>query len=91
MIELDMNQASFQTSFFQLEKAEVISVTNACKKIRQLTWEQFYQHSGFNWEWISGKEYYTFRVSDKIRVAALRKGNLLELQRIFTDHDSAYA
>jgi hypothetical protein len=91
MIELDMNQLSFQESFFQLEKTDVISVTNACKKLRQMTWEQLYQHTELNWEWISSKQYYTFRASDKIRVAALRKGNLLELQRIFTDHDAAYA
>jgi hypothetical protein len=90
MIELDMNQISFQESFFQLEKTNVISVTNACHELRQMTWEQLYQHQGFNWEWISTKQYYTFRVSDKIRVAALRKGNILELQRIFIDHDSAY-
>ncbi len=91
MIELDMNQPSFQKALFELEKTDLISVISACRKLRNLTWEKLYQHQGLHWEWISSKAYYTFRASSKIRVAAVRKANLVELQDIFTDHDSAYA
>ncbi len=90
MIELDLNQAKFQTTMFMLQKMESLQVLGALRKIRQMTWEQFYDHSGFNWEWIEAKQYYTFRASDKIRVAAVREGNILRLMAVFDDHDSAY-
>jgi hypothetical protein len=90
MIELDLNRLSFQNSLFALEKADLLSVLGACKKLRKLTWEQLYQHTGFNWEWIAGKQYYTFRASSKIRIAALREGETMRLLEIFEDHDSAY-
>ena len=91
MIKLDLNQPSFQASLFALEKPDLLSVIGACKKLRKLTWEQLYQHNGFNWELIEAKGYYTFRVSSKIRISALREGDGLRLLEIFEDHDSAYA
>ena len=91
MIEIDMNNPSFQESFFALEKSDLISVIRACQKIRTLTWEQLYQHSGFHWKWISRKNYYTFRASSKIRISAIREGEVLRLFGVFEDHDSAYA
>ena len=91
MIELDLNRPAFQESLFTVEKSVALSVLGACKKLRKLTWEQLYQHNGFNWELIASQGYYTFRASSKIRVSAVRDGNIMRLLEIFEDHDSAYA
>lgn len=95
-IELDMNDPEFQDHFFHLEKQEQNALINTLKKIRKLKWIQVYNDNGLNWEAITSKETieekkpYSFRFSKKYRALALRKGNVLKLISLHTDHDSAY-
>jgi mRNA-degrading endonuclease YafQ of YafQ-DinJ toxin-antitoxin module len=90
MIEVDLNNSSFQKDLFALEKSDLTKVLSTFRKLIQMNWEQIYQDHGLNWEWIDDKDYYTLRASQKIRLAAKRDGNVLRFLGIFTDHDGAY-
>jgi hypothetical protein len=95
-IKIDMNNPTFQTDFFDLEKTEQMAMIKTLKKIRQLQWLDLYTDSGLKWEAIvskqtkTGERIYSFRFSQKYRATALREGDFLRLLTLHSDHDSAY-
>lgn len=90
-IKLDMNSPEFQEDFVKLEKRELGALANTLKKVRRLTWDQFYRDQGLKWEEIKEKKgEFTFRFSKKYRAVALRDGEYLRLISLHADHDSAY-
>lgn len=89
-LQLDINSPRFQKDFFSLEKEDLLQVTTTLKKLIQMEWSQVYQDKGLNWEYIREREIYTLRASKKIRISALRQGNIMQLLAIHPDHDSAY-
>jgi hypothetical protein len=89
-LELDMNGPRFQKDFLTLEKTDLLKVANTLRKLSQMEWQQVYQDKGLNWEFIDARKFYTFRASQKMRISALREGNIMRLLAIHPDHDSAY-
>ena len=89
-LELDLNHPTFQKQLVALEKTEVLEVIRTLKKLMQLEWQQLYADQGLKWEYISARDFYTLRASQKIRIAARREGNILRLLSIHPDQDSAY-
>jgi len=95
-ILLDMNYFAFQEQLFSLEKLEQRALLNTFRKIKQLSWEELYEHKGIRWELITskitskGSNIYSFRFSQKYRGTAYRDGDYFVLLALFTDHDSAY-
>lgn len=96
-IQLDLNNPSFQESWFLLESSDAERVRAAFAKMRKLTWHDFYKANGFKWEKIlsipapSGIDaLYTFRVTDSMRGVAYRDGNFMRLMYIEPDHDATY-
>ncbi len=89
-IDLDLNNPEFQKNLFTLEKADLQKVAQTLRKLLQMDWQQIYSDKGLNWKYIRTKEIYTLRASRKIRIAALREGNIMRLLSIHVDHDSAY-
>jgi len=95
-VRLDLNEPSFQETWFALESAEALRVLASLRKIRKLTWDQMYRDPGLKWEAItsqtapSGERLYSFRVTQKVRAVAFRRGDILCLLRVHADHDSAY-
>jgi hypothetical protein len=85
-----MNSPRFQKDFFALGKEDLLQVSATLRKLIQMEWSQVYQDKGLNWEYIREREIYTLRASKKIRISALRQGNIMQLLAIHPDHDSAY-
>lgn len=96
-IQLDLNNPSFQESWFLLESSDAERVRVAFAKIRKLSWHDFYKANGFKWEKILSistppgvDALYTFRVTDSIRGVAYRDGNFMKVMLIQPDHDATY-
>lgn len=96
-ILLDLNYSAFQEELFALQKIEQTAFLAACKKIRQLTWDEIYKNKGLRWEEITsktsknGRKIYSIRFSQKYRAVVTRDGDYIVFYSIHTDHDSAYA
>lgn len=91
---LDLDQEVFQENWFALDKRE--RVTNALKKIRQLTWDQVYRDSGLKWEKVTSIDppkgidaIYTLRVTQSRRATAYRDGDFMRFLTIPPDHGAA--
>lgn len=95
-IKIDLNNPEFQSDLFDLEKKEQLALIKTLKKIHKLTWIELYSDHGLKWEAVlskktkTGERIYTFRFSQKYRVAALRQDDFLRLLTVHVDHDSAY-
>lgn len=95
-IRLDLNNQVFQSQWFSLEKEDRSAVLQSCIKIAALEWEELYRDKGFRWELIhsrralDGSKLYSLRVTKKMRAAARRSGEFLELLTLHPDHDSTY-
>jgi hypothetical protein len=95
-VRLDLNEPSFQETWFALESADALRVLASLRKIGKLTWDQLYRDAGLKWEAIpsqtapGGERLYSFRVTQRIRAVAYSDGDFLSLQRVHADHDSAY-
>ncbi len=89
-IQLDLNNPIFQAQFVALEKDEVLRVISTFRKLLQMEWNQIYADQGLKWEYIASKDVYSLRASQRIRISATRRGELLVVLAIHPDHDSAY-
>jgi hypothetical protein len=89
-LELDLNSPRFQKDFFALEKEKLLQVISTLRKLSQMEWQQVYKDKGLNWEYIVARDVYTLRAAQRIRISALREGNIMRLLAIHPDHDSAY-
>ena len=95
-VQLDLNNETFQDTWFRLEKSERERVTDTFRKIRQLTWDQVYRDPGLKWEKVTSVKpqgvdaIYTLRITKSRRATAYRQGNFMRFLTIAPDHDAAY-
>ena len=97
LVLLDLNNPIFQENLFSLPKPERHSAVETLKKIRQLSWPQFYGDRGLKWEKITSvaapagiDAVYALRLSQSRRATAYRDGDYLRLLSIAPDHDATY-
>jgi hypothetical protein len=96
LVELDLNNSTFQQALFALSKDEQHGVLSTLRKLSQLTWEQVYHDKGLRWEAIlsregpDGRRLYSLRISRACRAIAFRDGSWLRMVSLHPDHDSAY-
>ena len=96
-LQLDLNNEVFQENWLTLDKSERNRVTDALRKLRQLTWDQLYRDQGLKWEKVVSVKppqgmdaVYTLRITQSRRATAYRDGNFLRFLTIAPDHDAAY-
>lgn len=95
-MRLDLNSPEFQDVLFALEANELRQVVAALRRLRAITWEDLYRHTGFRWEVIehlkapNGAKVHSLRLSLRIRAIGYRDGDFLRLTSLHPDHDSAY-
>lgn len=96
-LQLDLNNEVFQENWLTLDKSERNRVTDTLRKLRQLTWDQFYRDQGLKWEKVVSVKppkgidaVYTLRITQSRRASAYRDGNFLRFLTIAPDHDAAY-
>jgi hypothetical protein len=90
---LDINDPEFQEQLFGLEKAELVALVKGLRKLRALSWAQVYKDNGFKWELArttKDAQYYSIRVTQKIRALVTRRGEYVVFVSLHPDHDSAY-
>lgn len=90
---LDINDSEFQEQLFGLQKAELIALVKCLRKLKTLCWAQAYKDSGLKWELApttSVAQYYSIRVTQKMRALVARRGEFVVFVSLHTDHDSAY-
>lgn len=97
LVQLDLNNPTFQTDLLDLQKAERHSALETLKKLRRLTWPQLYADNGLKWEKIVSvappagiNAIYSLRLSQSRRAIAYREGNQLRFLAIAPDHDATY-
>ncbi|WP_420597182.1 hypothetical protein [Deinococcus sp.] len=95
-LELDWNAPTFQRDLLALDKNDRNSVLNTFARLVQMDWEMLYQQPGLNWEAVKsqtgpqGAKLYSLRVTQKMRLLCVRRGNALHCISLHPDHDSAY-
>jgi hypothetical protein len=95
-LRLDLNSPEFQDVFFALESPELRQVVAGLRKLRSLSWDDLYRHTGFRWEAIehlrapNGARIHSLRLSQRIRAVGYREDEILRLISLHPDHDSAY-
>lgn len=95
-VRLDLNSPEFQEAFFRLAATDLKQIVASLGRLRELDWNAFYRHTGYQWELIGhltgpeGAKVYSLRLSQKIRAIAYRDGDFLRLISLHPDHDSAY-
>jgi len=96
-LQLDLNNEVFQENWLTLDKSERNRVTDALRKLRQLTWDQLYRDQGLKWEKVVSVKppqgmdaVYTLRITQSRRATVYRDGNFLRFLTIAPDHDAAY-
>ena len=95
-MRLDLNSPELQDVFFRLEAGELRQVVAGLRRLRALSWDDLYRHTGFRWEAIehlrapNGAKVHSLRLSQRIRVVGYRDGELLRLISLHPDQDSAY-
>lgn len=95
-IRLDLNSPEFQGVFFGLQSEDLKQVVSSLRRLRELDWNSFYQHTGFRWEAIEhlkapgGSQVHSLRLGQRMRAVAVRDGDFLRLISLHPDHDSAY-
>jgi len=97
-IRLDLNNPVFQDHLlFGLQKPERNAALDTLRKIRQLSWGQFYRDNGLRWEKIVSVKppqgidaVYSLRITQSRRCAAYRDGDFMRLLTVAPDHDSTY-
>lgn len=96
-VQLDLNNPTFQESWFELVPDEAERVRAALKKITKLTWQQVYTDKGLHWEKIYSitpprgvAAIYSFRLSKSSRGLGFRDGMLLRVLLVCADHDGTY-
>ena len=97
LIQLDLNNPTFQADLLDLQKAERHSALETLKKLRRMTWPQVYADNGLKWEKIVSVSppagiaaIYSLRMSQSRRAIAFREGNQLRFLSIAPDHDATY-
>jgi hypothetical protein len=94
---LDLNNPTFQSNLFALQKPERHAALDTLNKIRQLTWAQVYRDNGLKWEKIVSVRppqgidaLYSLRITQSSRALAYREGQYMRLLTVASDHDSTY-
>lgn len=97
LVHIDLNNPVFQEHLFSLQKPERNAAIDTLRKIRQLSWGQFYRDSGLKWEKIISVKppkgidaIYSLRITQSRRCTAYRDGDFLRLLTVAPDHDSTY-
>lgn len=97
LVRIDLNNPVFQEHLFSLQKPERNAAVDTLRKIRQLSWGQFYRDSGLKWEKIISVKppqgidaIYSLRITQSRRCTAYREGDFLRLLTVAPDHDSTY-
>lgn len=92
MIELDLNQETFQADFLRLQKIEALAFIKTLRKLKSISWAELHQDRGLRWESTKSlrKNTYTIRITLKCRAVVERDGNTLRFLSLHPDHDSAY-
>jgi hypothetical protein len=94
---LDLNNPTFQESWFNLQADQAERVRNAFKKVTQLTWNELYRDAGLKWERVQSIQapdgvdaLYTFRITQSVRGVGFRESDFLRVLLIQPDHDATY-
>lgn len=97
LVRIDLNNPVFQEHLFSLQKPERNAAIDTLRKIRQLSWGQFYRDNGLKWEKIISVKppqgidaIYSLRITQSRRCTAYRDGDFLRLLTVAPDHDSTY-
>ena len=97
LVRIDLNNPVFQEHLFSLQKPERNAAIDTLRKIRQLSWNQFYRDSGLKWKKIISVKppqgidaIYSLRITQSRRCTAYRDGDFLRLLTVAPDHDSTY-
>ena len=97
LVRIDLNNPVFQEHLFSLQKPERNAAVDTLRKIRQLSWGQFYRDNGLKWEKIISVKppqgidaIYSLRITQSRRCTAYRDGDFLRLLTVAPDHDSTY-
>jgi hypothetical protein len=97
LVRLDLNNPVFQEHLLNLEMGQRNSAIDTLKKIRRLTWTQFYRDNGLKWEKIVSVKppqgvdsIYSLRITQSRRCTAYRDGEFMRLLTVAPDHDSTY-
>ena len=94
---LDLNNPTFQESWFNLQADQAERVRHALKKITLLTWNELYRDAGLKWERVQSIQaprgvdaLYTFRITQSVRGVGFRERDFLRVLLIQPDHDATY-
>ena len=101
MIQLDLNNAEFQSNLLALNKPDAdrledVAVLKTLRLLQAMSWEQLQSSKGLRWELIqsrqgpAGQRLYSLRISRSCRAVAWRDGSWLRLLSLHPDQDSAY-
>ena len=101
MIQLDLNNAEFQSNLLALNKPDAdrledVAVLKTLRLLQAMSWEQLQSSKGLRWELIqsrqgpAGQRLYSLRISRSCRAVAWRDGSWMRLLSLHPDHDSAY-
>lgn len=97
LVQLDLNNPTFQESWFELVADEAERVRATLKKITKLTWHQFHSDKGLHWEKVYSvipprgvDAIYSFRLSKSSRGLGFRDGQFLRVILVCADHDKIY-
>ncbi|MDD2610025.1 MAG: hypothetical protein PHX60_10080 [Giesbergeria sp.] len=97
LVRIDLNNPVFQEHLFSLQKPERNAAVDTLRKIRHLSWGQFYRDNGLKWEKIISVKppqgidaIYSLRITQSRRCTAYRDGDFLRLLTVAPDHDSTY-
>ena len=96
-VRLDLNNEVFQENLLGFDKEESARVLGTLRKLRQMTWSQFYRDAGLNWEKIASVKppkgidaIYSLRIPQARRATAYRDADYMRFLTIQVDHDSTY-
>ena len=95
-VHLDLNNPTFQSQLFDLEKIDRQNVMTSLKKLFAMTWDHVYRDKGLHWERIlsktgpNGEALYSLRLGRGFRAVAYRESEWLVLLTLHPDHDSTF-
>jgi len=97
LVQLDLNDPSFQENLFSLPKPDRHSALETLNKLRRMTWGQVYGDNGLKWEKIHSitlptgvTAVYSLRITQSRRATAYRDGDAMCFISISPNHDATY-
>ena len=95
-VRLDLNNPTFQSLWFSLEREEQLAVLHCCGKLAGMEWDAIYRDKGLrrgvdqSRAGRANERLYSMRINRKVRAVVKRSGDFVEFLTLHADHDSAY-